>query len=91
MRLFYLIQQDHRIRFTPNRLSQLTTFIVAYISRRRSDKTAHRVTLLIFTHIYTGDHILVIEQEFCKRLGKFGLAHAGRTHKQERTDRPFLI
>ena len=83
MCLLYLIQKHYRVRFTPYGLSKLTTFIISYISRRGTDKTAHCMTLLIFTHINTGNHILVIEKEFRKSFSKFGLTYTGGTHEQE--------
>ena len=41
------------------------------------------MTLLVFTHIDTRHHVLVIEQELRKSLGELGLTDTGGTHEQE--------
>ena len=91
MRLLNLIKQHHRIWLATHCLSQLTTLIITHISRRSTHKTAHRVTLLILAHIYTGHHILIIEQKLRQRLRKLCLSYSGSTHEKERSDRPLLV
>ena len=89
MRLFDLIEQDNRVRFPANRLRQLSTLIVAHISRRRTDQTSRAEFLLILTHVDTGHHIL--EQILGQCLGQLRLTHTGSTEEDERTDRSFRI
>ena len=91
MGLLNLIEQHNRIWLPPDSLSQLAALIISHISRRRTDKTADRVTFLIFTHINSGHHILVIEKEFSQRLRKFCLSDTCSSHEQERPYRSFLI
>ena len=91
MRLFDFVKQDYRVRFPPDGFRKLSAFIIADISRRRSDQTAHRMTLLILAHIYSGNHVLVIEQKFRKRFCQLCLADAGSTQEKERSDRTFLV
>ena len=47
--------------------------------------------LLILAHVDTCHHRFVIEQEFCKRLGKLRLTYTGSAEEEERTDRTFGI
>ncbi|MNL49084.1 hypothetical protein D3C87_1719900 [compost metagenome] len=42
--------------------------------------------LLVFTHIDTGHHRIVVEQGFCKGFGQFGFTHTGCTQEDERAD-----
>ena len=83
MRLLDLIKQDHTIRFTANGFGQLTTFIISYISRRRTYESAYTMFLLIFTHIDTSHHTFIIKQKLSERFSQFGLADAGCSKKNE--------
>ena len=91
MRLFDLVEQDDRIRFTANCFRQLSTFIVTDISRRCTDQTSRTEFLLILAHIDTGHAVLIVKQVFSQRFGKLGLTYTGRTEEDERTDRTFRI
>ena len=91
MRLLDFIEQDDGIWFAPYRLSELSALIIAYISRRRADKTADRVGLLILGHIDTRHHGLVIEQELGQGLGQLGLTHTGSAQEEEGAQRPVLV
>ena len=46
---------------------------------------------LIFTHIDTRHHGLIIEEELGKSLGKFRLSNTGSTEEDKRTNRAFWI
>ena len=46
---------------------------------------------LIFTHVNTRHHRLVIEEELGKSLGKFCLTNTGSTEEDKRTNRAFRI
>ena len=91
MGLLDLVKKHYRVWLSAHRLCELSALVITDISRRRSHKTAYRVTLLILAHIDTGHHIFVIEEKLCQSLGQFGLSHARRSHEQERSYRPFLI
>ena len=83
MSLFNLIEKHHGIRLTPYSLGKLATLIISHIARRRTYETADGVTLLIFAHVNTGHHVLIIEQELGKSLRKLSLTDTGRSHEQE--------
>ena len=83
MCLLYLIKQHHGIRFPPDSLSQLTALIITHISRRRSDQTTDRMTLLILAHVDSRHHILVIEKKLRQGLCQLCLSHTGSTHEKE--------
>ena len=83
MSLFDLIKKHHRIRLATHGLGKLTSLIIAHIARRRTNKTAYRMTFLILAHIYTRHHVLIVEKEFGKGLCKLGLTHSCRSHEQE--------
>lgn len=87
MRLFDLIKQNDLIRTTTNGFGQDAAFLIADISRRRTDQAGNRVFLHIFGHINAEHGAFVIEQKLGQRLTQFGFADAGRTEEQERTNR----
>ena len=49
------------------------------------------MTLLIFTHVDSGHHILIIEEELRQSLCKLGLSDTCRTHEEEGAYRPLLV
>ena len=83
MGLFYLVEQHYRIRFAAYGFGQLTSLVVSHIARRRTDQPAYGMTFLIFAHVDSSHHVLVIEKEFGQCLRQLGLSHTGRTHEQE--------
>ena len=88
MRLLDLVEQEHAIRTPANRLGELAAFLVADIAGRRTKKARDGVLLTIFGHIDAHQRILIVEHEPGERLGQLGLADAGRSNKDERSDRP---
>ena len=91
MSLFDFIKQDDRIRFPSDSFRQLTTFIISNVSRRRTDQTSGTELLLIFTHINTRHHILIVEQIIRQGLCQLRLTNSGCSQEDERTDRPLRI
>ncbi len=91
MSLLDFVEQDNRIRFATYGFGKLATLIVAHVSRRRSDQTAHGVLLLILGHINTSHHILVIEEVIGQSLCQFGFTDTGSTQEDERTYRTFRV
>ena len=91
MSLFDLIKQNDRIRFTADSFRQLAAFIIADISRRCTDQTSRTELLLIFAHIDTRHHVLVVKQIFRQRFGQLCLTDTCRSEENERTDRPFRV
>ena len=49
------------------------------------------MTFLIFAHIYSRHHVLVIEKEFGESLCQLCLSDTGSTHEKEGTDRSLFI
>ena len=83
MCLLDLIEEDDRVRLATNSLRQLPSFVVAYVSRRSTDETSGGELLLIFTHINTGEHRLVIKEHLGKSLGKLRLPHTCSSEEEE--------
>ncbi len=91
MRFLNLVEQHHRIGLASDRFGQLSPFIIAHISRRRTDQPGSAEFLLILAHIDTGHHIFVVKQVFGQCFRQFGLSHSRGTQKNERAHRPFRI
>ena len=83
MSLFDFVEQNHRVRAAANFFSQLTGFIVANISRRRTDHTCHRVLLHELRHVQTNQRIVGVEQFLRQHLDQFCLSYAGRSHEDK--------
>ena len=62
MGFLYLVKKDNRVRFAANSFSQLTTFVITDISRRRTNQTRGTEFLLVLGHIDTSHHVLIIEE-----------------------------
>ena len=71
MGLLNLIEQHDGVGLAAYGLGQLTTLIVAYIARRCTNETGDTVLLLIFRHIDTRHHGLVVEEVVGQRLGEW--------------------
>ena len=91
MCLLYLIEEHYGVRLAAHSLCELTTLIVAYVSWRRTDKTTYAELLLIFTHIYTRHHRLVIEEVFSQCLCQLRLADTRCAEEYEGSDRTLRI
>ena len=91
MRFFDFIEQNHRVRFSTNCFGQLTAFVIAYVSGRRTDESGGAEFLLVLTHIDTGHHVLVVEEVVCEGFGQFSLTDTCSAEEDERTDRSFRI
>ena len=83
MRLLDLIEEDDRVGLATNGLRQLSSFVVAYISRRSTDETSGGELLLILAHINTGEHRLIIKEHLSKSLGKLRLPYPRSTEEKE--------
>ena len=91
MSLLYLVEQHHGVGLAPYGLGELAALVVSDVSRRSADQTADGVAFLVFAHVDTGHHALVVEQELRKSLREFGHADAGAAHEQERADGPVFV
>ena len=63
MGLLDLVQQDGAVGVASHRFSELSTLIVAYIARRRSDETGYGVPLHELRHVQSDHVILAAEHE----------------------------
>ncbi len=88
MRFLDFVQQDDRIGRALHALGELTAFFVADVSRRRADQLRDRMLLHEFRHIEADQRFLAAEHELRQGASDFGLADAGGTEEQERTDGP---
>ena len=73
---------------TANSLCQLTTLVIAYISRRRTNQTGYRVFLHVFTHINTNHAAFIIKESLCQGLGQLSFTNTSRTKEDKGTDWP---
>ena len=87
MSLFDFIEEDDAVGVTAYGFGELTAFIIADISRRRTDQTGYGVLFHVFRHIDTDDIAFVVKEGFCQCLCQFGLADTGRSEEDERADR----
>ena len=86
MCLLDLIEQNHAVGLAAHGLGQLSAFLIAHISRRRSDQTGHGEFLHILAHIDPDHVLLIVKQGLGQSLGQLRLAHAGGSQEQERAD-----
>ena len=85
--LLDFIEQHDRVGLAPHGLGELSALVVTDVSRRRTDQTRDAVTLLVFAHVDSRHHRVVVEEELGQRLRQLGLAHTRRTEEDERTNR----
>ncbi len=91
VRLLDLVEQNHAVRTPAHGLGEIAAFLVADVSRRRSDQARDGVLLHELAHVDAHQRFGGVEQEFRQRLGQLGLAHARGPKEQERAIRPVRI
>ena len=91
MRLFHLVEKNDRVGTASDRFGELTALVVADVSRRRPDQTGDRELFHILGHIDPDQVLFVVEQRLGEGFGEFGLADAGRTEEQKRSERTVRI
>ena len=91
MCFFHLIEQHDAVRMTAHSLGQLAAFLVADVSRRRTDQTGDAEFLHVLGHVDTYHVLLIVEQGLRQCLGQLGLADAGGAQEQEAADRSVRI
>ena len=87
MRLLHLVQQNHVVRTSADRLRELTALLVAHVAGRSAHQPRHRVLLHVLRHVDAHDVLLVVEQLQRQLLRQLRLAHSRRTQEQETTQR----
>src|ERR1051325_968391 len=61
MRLFNFIEQHYAIGSAANCLSQLTTFLITNVARRRTDQSTDRMLFLILAHVNPDHGVFIVE------------------------------
>ena len=87
MRFFHFVEEDHGIRATAHSFSELSSCLIADVSRRSTDQTTDRVLLHVFTHVDANHRVFTVKQLCCQGLRQFGFADTGGTEEQETGDR----
>src|SRR2546422_362345 len=91
VRLFDLVEEHDRVRPPSHGLGELPPFLVADVAGGGADQARDGVLLHVLGHVDADHRPLVVEEELGERPGQLGLAHAGGTEEQERTDRTIGI
>ena len=84
MRLFDLVEQNDGIRAAADFFCQLSSLVIANISRRRTDHPCNRVLFHKLGHVQTNQRLVGVEQFFCQHLYQFRLTYASGTDKDKR-------
>ena len=84
MSLLNLVEQHHAVWLAPYGLGELASLVVAHVARRCSDEPRHAELLLIFAHVDTRHHALVVEEVLGQSLCQLRLAHSGGSEEDER-------
>jgi hypothetical protein len=69
----------------------LTTFLVAYVTRRCAYHPSHSVLLHVFRHVKTNHRALIVEKEIGERSGGFGFSDPGWSKKDKGSNRAIGI
>ena len=88
MGLLHLIKQHHAVGLSADGFGELTAFLIAHISGRRSDQTGDGEFLHIFGHIDSDHVVFVIKQGFRQGLCQLRFADTGGAQEQEGADGP---
>ena len=86
MSFLHFVEEDNAIGFAPYGFGELSSFVIADISRRGSDESGGREFLLVLGHIDTGQHVLIVEEVISQGFRQFGLSYAGCTEEDEGSD-----
>ena len=88
VRLLDLVEQEHLVRALADRLGELPAAVVADVARRRADEARDGVRLGVLGEVEAGHRVRRVKQALGDRLGRLGLADAGRAEQEKRPDRP---
>ena len=91
VRLFDLVKQHDRVRFSANGLCELAALVVADVSGRRADESGDGELLHVLCHIDSDHVVLIIEQASCQSLCKLRFADARGAEEHERAYRPVRV
>ena len=91
MSLLDFVEQHNAVGLSSDGFGQLTALVVTHIPWRCSDESRDAVALLIFRHIDTYHHILVVEQHLGEGFGQLGLADTRGAEEDEAADGSLAI
>ncbi|MNI81856.1 hypothetical protein D3C73_1385100 [compost metagenome] len=83
MGLFHLVQQHDGIWLAAYRFGELAAFLIADITRRRTDKTGNAVLLHILRHINADHAVFAVKERYRQRFCQLRLPYPGRAQEQE--------
>ena len=87
MRLLDLIEEDHGVGLSPDRLRELSSLLVADIAGGRADQAGDRILLHILRHVDPHHRILIVEEILRERLRELRLSDTGGAEEEEGADR----
>ena len=91
MGLLDLVEQHHAVWLVSHRLRQRSAVLIAHVTRRSPDQSAHRELLHVLRHVDTDQRGLVREKESRQRPRQFRLANTRRPAEDERADRSIRV
>src|SRR5688572_26528664 len=89
MSLFYLVQQEDRVRVALDLFRELPALFVSHVAGWRSDELRDRVLFHILGHVEPDHGVFAAEQERRQRLGHLRLAYSRGPEKEEGSDGSF--
>src|SRR5260370_12947947 len=87
MRFLNFIKKDPRIWAAAHRFGELATFLIADVTRRRTDQARGGEFFHVLGHVDLNERVGIAKHEFGQCASEIGFAHAGWTEKDKRTDR----
>ena len=86
MGLLDFVEQNNGVGATAHFFGKLAALLIAYVARRRSDKTTHGEFLHVLAHVDADKRIRRVEHVFGELFGQMCLAYAGRAEEHKRAD-----
>ena len=91
MCLFDLVEKNHGVRTTPDRLRKGPGILITHISGGRADQPRHRELLHVLAHVHTDESFPVVEKKFRQRPSELRLPHPRRSGENEGSDRAIRV
>ena len=91
MRLLNFVKQDDTVRVSSDCLGELSTLIVADVSRGCTDQSGDSVFLHVLAYINAYHGVRVVKEELGERFGEMRFADTRRSHEEEGTEGPIGI
>ena len=84
--LLDLVEQDHGVALSPDRLGQLAALLEPHVAGRRAHQAADVVALHELAHVDLDERVLGAEEELRQALCQLRLADTGGAQEDERAD-----